>query len=84
MSPYDGAVDEVESPGRQQSRLFHVEALPDRPFPSRRAAVVTTLAFGTVGLVLVRRLPRPVRPVADVALAATAPYVAHYLTRIGV
>lgn len=51
--------------------------------PSTRAAIVTSVAYAAVGLVVVRRLPRPVRPLGDVALAATAPLVAELLTRLG-
>ncbi len=51
--------------------------------PSRRAKFLTAAVVGTVGIVFVRRLPRPVRPVADVVLASGAPYMARYLTRIG-
>jgi len=51
--------------------------------PSTRAKLVTALAVGTAGFVLVRRLPRPLRPAADLALAAGAPYLAAYLTKFG-
>jgi len=54
-----------------------------RAVPSSRAAIVTSVAYAAVGLVVVRRLPRPVRPLGDVALAATAPLVAELLTRLG-
>jgi hypothetical protein len=52
--------------------------------PSRRARFVTAAVVGTMGFVVVRRLPRPVRPLADLALASSAPLVARYLTRLGV
>jgi hypothetical protein len=60
------------------------DALPLAGTPSRRARLLTAAVVGTVGFVLVRRLPRPVRPVADVMLATGAPYMARYLTRIGI
>jgi len=60
-----------------------VSAPIDALGPSTRAKLVTALAVGTAGFVLVRRLPRPLRPAADLALAAGAPYMAAYLTKLG-
>jgi hypothetical protein len=51
--------------------------------PSTRAKLVTAVVMGTAGFLLVRRLPRPLRPAADLALAAGSPYVAAYLTKLG-
>lgn len=51
--------------------------------PSTKAKFVTTLVFGTTAFVLVRRIPRPLRPAADLALAAASPWVAGYLTQLG-
>jgi len=51
--------------------------------PSTRSKLVTAVAIGTAGFLVVRRLPRPLRPAADLALAAGAPHLAGYLTRLG-
>lgn len=57
--------------------------VPAEATASTRSRVVTALAVGAVGFLLVRRLPRPLRAAADLALAASAPPVAAYLTRLG-
>lgn len=51
--------------------------------PSTKARLVTALVFGTTAYVLVRRIPRPLRPAADLALAAASPWFAGYLTQLG-
>ena len=51
--------------------------------PSQKAKVVTALLFGVTAVVVVRRVPRPLRPVADLTMAAASPWVASYLTQLG-
>ena len=51
--------------------------------PSTRSKIVTAVAVGTAGFFVVRRLPRPLRPAADLVLAASAASIAEYLTRLG-
>ena len=52
--------------------------------PSTTARVATAVLFGATAFLVVRRVPRPLRPVADLALAAASPWVASYLTQLGV
>ena len=51
--------------------------------PSPKAKVVTALLVGATAVVFVRRIPRPFRPAADLTLAAASPWVASYLTQLG-
>jgi hypothetical protein len=52
--------------------------------PSNTAKVVTAVLFGATAFLAVRRLPRPLRPVAELALAGASPWIASYLTQLGV
>jgi hypothetical protein len=51
--------------------------------PSPAAKLATAALFGVTAIVFVRRIPRPLRPVVDLALASASPWIASYLTQLG-
>jgi hypothetical protein len=66
------------------SGMAKVVSLTTKVEPSTTAKVVTAIVLGTAGLVLVRRLPRPIRRPAEFGIAAAAPWIASYVTQVEV